>query len=153
MVNNAGLVAGGRIAETKTEAFDRVLQTNLRGTFLCARAGFRQMRKNGGGLIINMSSVAGVQAWNGTGIYSASKFGIMGLTKSLADEGRAHHIKVCAICPGDVADEMVDATPEEIAASGQISPYEIAYTCVYLSTLGPNTIVQQIVMDRMGAEW
>ena len=53
------------------------------------------MKKQGGGTIINMSSVAGVQAWSGTGTYSASKHAIMALTKSLADEGRAHHIKVC----------------------------------------------------------
>ena len=93
LVNNAGIGGEGRIAETSTEMFDRVMNTNLRGTFFCCRAGFRQMKQNGGGTIINMSSVAGVQAWAGTGTYSASKHGIMALTKSLADEGkigRAH---------------------------------------------------------------
>lgn len=153
LVNNAGIGGGGRIAETSTAAFDRVMQTNLRGTFFCCRAGFRQMRQNGGGIIINMSSVAGVQAWAGTGIYSASKHGIMALTKALADEGRSDNIKVSAICPGGVADDLVDASPEEIERSQQISPYDIAETAVYLATLGPHAVVHQIIVDRLGADW
>ena len=71
-------------------------------------------------MIINMSSVAGVQAWAGTGTYSASKHGILALTKSLADEGRPHHIRVSAICPGGVADDLVDASPEEILRTEKI---------------------------------
>src|SRR5262245_5722146 len=139
LVNNAGIGGGGRIADATTKAFDEVMFTNLRGTFLCARAGFREMHKSNGGIIINMSSVAGVQAWAGTGIYSASKHGIMALTKAMADEGRRHQIKVCAICPGGVADELVDAPSEEIERSGAISPFDVAETAVYLCTLGPNT--------------
>ncbi len=153
LVNNAGIGGGGRIIDTSTETFERVIATNLRGTFLCARAGFRQMMRNRGGVILNMSSVAGVQAWAGTGAYSASKHGIMALTKAMADEGRPHNIKVCAICPGGVADELVDASPDEIERSGAISPFDVAETCVYLATLGPNAIVQQIVLDRMMADW
>jgi 3-oxoacyl-[acyl-carrier protein] reductase len=92
LVNNAGIIAGGRrLAETSTKDFDAVMNVNLRGTFFCCRAGFTQMKQQGGGTIINMSSVAGVQAWAGTGTYSASKHGIMALTKTLADEGRAQY--------------------------------------------------------------
>jgi len=153
LVNNAGIGGGGPIENTSTEAFDLVLNTNLRGTFFCCRAGFRQMKQHGGGTIINMSSVAGVQAWAGTGTYSASKHGIMALTRSLADEGRPYKIKVSAICPGGVADELVDASPEEILRSEKISPYDIAETAVYLATLGPYAVVHQIVVDRLGADW
>jgi 3-oxoacyl-[acyl-carrier protein] reductase len=153
LVNNAGIGGGGRIAETETDVFDRVIKTNLRGTFLCARAGFRQMMKNGGGIIINMSSVAGVDAWAGTGIYSASKYGIMGLTKALADEGRPYKIKATAICPGSVADSLVDASPEEITRSERISPFDIAETCIYLATLGPHAVVHHVIVDRLGADW
>ena len=71
----------------------------------------------------------------------------------MADEGRHHGIKVCAICPGGVADELVDAPAEEIIASGAISPFDVAETAVYLATLGPHSIVRQVVIDRMGAEW
>jgi 3-oxoacyl-[acyl-carrier protein] reductase len=153
LVNNAGIFGGRHLAQTTTQAFDEVLNTNLRGTFFCCRAGFKVMQKGGGGLIINMSSVAGVQAWSGTGTYSASKFGIMALTHALADEGKAYGIKVCAICPGGVADELVDASKDEILASNKIDPFDVAETAVYLATLGPHTIVRQIIVDRMGADW
>ncbi len=153
LVNNAGIGGGTRLAETSTQAFDEVMNVNLRGTFFCCRAGFRQMKQQGGGVIINMSSVAGLQAWAGTGTYSASKHGIMALTKSLADEGRAHHIKVSAICPGGVADELVNASPADIERSEQIDPYDVAEAAVYLSTLGKDAVVHHIVIDRLGAEW
>ncbi|WHZ14506.1 MAG: Oxidoreductase, short-chain dehydrogenase/reductase family [Nitrospira sp.] len=153
LVNNAGIFGGRRLAETGTEAFDEVMNTNVRGTFFCCRAGFTQMKKQGGGTIINMSSVAGVQAWSGTGTYSASKHAIMAMSKSLADEGRAYRIKVSAICPGGVADELVDATAGERARSEKIDPFDIAETALYLACLGPQATVHQIVVDRIGADW
>jgi 3-oxoacyl-[acyl-carrier protein] reductase len=153
LVNNAGIGGGGRLAETTTKAFDEVIKTNLYGTFYCCRAGFKQMKKQGGGVIINISSVAGVQAWEGTATYSASKHGIMALTRALAEEGRPHHIKVSAICPGGVADELVDASPEEIRRSEKIDPFDVAETAVYLATLGPYAVVHQVVIDRLGADW
>ncbi len=153
LINNAGIFGGGRLADTDTKTFDEVIATNLRGTFLCCRAGFQQMKQQRGGLIVNMSSVAGVQAWKGTGTYSASKHGIMAMTKSLADEGRAFNIKVSAICPAGVADELVDASPEEILLNEKIDPYDIAETAIYLAGLGPQAVVHQIVVDRLGADW
>lgn len=152
LVNNAGIFGGRRLAETSTEAFDEVMHTNVRGTFFCCRAAFAQMKKQGG-TILNMSSVAGVQAWSGTGTYSASKHAIMALSKALADEGRAHRIKVSAICPGGVADDLVDASEGERARSEKIDPFDIAETAVYLACLGPQAVVHQIVVDRMGADW
>ena len=153
LVNNAGVIAGGRLAETTTKDFDEVMNVNLRGTFFCCRAGFKHMKKEGGGTIINMSSVAGLQAWAGTGTYSASKHGIMAITKSLADEGRPHHIRVSAICPGGVADDLVDGSPEDILRSEKIDPFDVAETAVYLATLGKYSVVHQVVIDRLGADW
>src|SRR5262245_26620576 len=153
LINNAGVGGGGRIADTTTKAFDEVINVNLRGTFFCCRAGYKQMKKQGGGIIINMSSVAGLQAWSGTGTYSASKHGVMALTRSLAEERRAHHIKVSAICPGAVADELVDAPRDAILRSEKIDPYDVAETAVYLATLGPYAVVHQVVIDRLGADW
>ena len=105
------------------------------------------MIQNGGGTIINISSVCGVDAWAGTGIYSASKYGIMGLTKALADEGRPYNIKACAICPGGVASSLVDAPPEAIQRSQSISPFDIAEAAVYLASLGP----RDCSSDRRGS--
>ena len=153
LVNNAGIGGGRQLAEASTQAFDDVINVNLRGTFFCCRAGFRHMKQQGGGVIINISSVAGLQAWAGTGTYSASKHGIMALTKSLADEGRPHHIKVSAICPGAVADELVDAPLTEIERSEKISPFDVAEAAVYLATLGKYAVVHQLIIDRLGADW
>jgi 3-oxoacyl-[acyl-carrier protein] reductase len=129
------------------------MSVNLRGTFFCCRAAFKHMKSQGGGLIINMSSVAGVQAWTGIGVYSASKHGVMALTKALADEGRPFGIKVSAICPGGVADDLVDATPQEILRSEKISPFDIAETAIYLATLGKYAVVPEVVVQRLGADW
>lgn len=153
LVNNAGVFGGRHLADTTTKAFDEVMNVNLRGTFFCCRAGFKQMKTQGGGVILNMSSVAGVQAWAGTGVYSASKHGVMALTRALADEGRSHNIKVSAICPAGVADELVDASPEEILRSEKIDPFDVAETAVFLATLGKYAVVHQVVIDRLGAEW
>jgi 3-oxoacyl-[acyl-carrier protein] reductase len=153
LVNNAGIGGGNRLAETSTEAFDHVMNVNLRGTFFCCRAGFRQMKHQGGGVIINVSSVAGLQAWAGTGTYSASKHGIMALTKSLAHEGRQYHIKVSAICPGAVADDLVDASLADIEHSEKINPFDVAEAAIYLLTLGKHAVVHQIIIDRAGADW
>jgi 3-oxoacyl-[acyl-carrier protein] reductase len=153
LINNAGIGGGSRLIDTSTETFDQVMNVNVRGTFFCCRAGFRQMKRQGGGVIINMSSVAGLQAWSGTGTYSASKHGIMALTKSLADEGRPYNIKVSAICPGAVADELVDASPADIQRSEKIDPFDVAEATLYLSTLGKYAVVHHIVIDRLGSEW
>ncbi|RMH37794.1 MAG: SDR family oxidoreductase [Nitrospirae bacterium] len=153
LVNNAGIYAGGPVAEIPTATFDEVMNTNVRGTFFCCRAGMQQMKRQRNGVIINMSSLAGVEAWAGTGVYSASKFAVIGLTHAMADEGRRYGVKVCALCPAGVADELVDASPDLIQRSPKIDPYDIAETAVYLSTLGPQAIVKQIVIDRMGADW
>ncbi len=153
LVNNAGIFGGKRLADTTTKDFDAVMNINLRGTFFCCRAVFPQMKQQGGGTIINMSSVAGLQAWAGTGAYSASKHGVQALTKSLADEGRPYHIKVSAICPGGVADELVDASAEDRLRSEKIDPFDVAETAVYLATLGQYSVVHQIVIDRLGADW
>src|SRR5437588_336567 len=75
LVNNAGIGGGGPIENTSTETFDLVLNTNLRGTFFCCRAGFRQMKQNGGGTIINMASVAGLQASEVSGQTSRMRAG------------------------------------------------------------------------------
>jgi len=153
LVNAAGHISTGTIENTDLVAWDALMNVNLRGTFFCCRTAFKHMKALGEGVIINISSVAGVQAWAGTGVYSASKHGVMALTKALADEGRPFNIKVSAICPGGVADELVDATPEEILRSEKISPFDIAETAVYLSTLGKFAVVQEIVVNRLGADW
>jgi 3-oxoacyl-[acyl-carrier protein] reductase len=149
LVNDAGIGGGETIAETHSEDFDRVLKTNLYGTFWCARAAYRQMRSNKGdprGIIINVSSVAGKSAWSGTGAYSVSKFGVIALTQALADEGQAHNIKAAAICPGLVATPMTNVSGAEY-----LQPEDCAKTVMYLVGLSSSAWVTEIVLGRKGA--
>jgi len=103
MVNNAATIAVGPVLETRAETWDRVMQVNLRGVFLGCREAARQMiAQREGGRIINASSGAGRRGDAGIGAYAASKFGVIGLTQSLAVELAPHAITVNAYCPGHV---------------------------------------------------
>ncbi|TFE67310.1 SDR family oxidoreductase [Methylacidiphilum caldifontis] len=148
LVNNAGIGIYSPIEELSSEDFDRLLKTNLYGTFWCSKEAFRQMRKQQqGGYIINISSVAGIEAWAGTAAYSASKFGVMGLTKALADEGKKYNIKVSAICPAMVATPMTGVEGEDY-----IQPSDIAQTVLYLLSLSGACWPTEIIIPRKGAD-
>jgi 3-oxoacyl-[acyl-carrier protein] reductase len=149
LVNIAGIGGGGRVAETGSEDFDRVLKTNLYGTFWCSRTAYRQMRSNQGnprGVIINVSSLAGKQAWSGTGTYSASKFAVLGLTQALADEGKADNIKATAICPAMVATPMTG-----VSGLDYLQPEDIAETVLYLLRLSSAAWPTEVVLERKDA--
>jgi NAD(P)-dependent dehydrogenase (short-subunit alcohol dehydrogenase family) len=128
LVNSAGAVVNAPFTETVAADFDTVLGVNLRGTFLCCREAFRRMiPRQSGGIIINMSSlsgVPGVEKFPGLSAYTASKYGVAGLSEILAEEGRPHNIRVVAVSPGAVDTEMLreaaphlhaDMTPDELA--------------------------------------
>ncbi|EEF63210.1 SDR family oxidoreductase [Pedosphaera parvula] len=152
LVNSAGVGGGDTIEKTSTKDFDRILKTNLYGTFWCARAAYKQMRRNKSknneprGMIINLSSVAGKFAWAGTGAYSASKFGVQALTQALADEGKQDNIKVTAICPAMVATPMTGKKGHDY-----LQPEDVAETVLYLARLSPAAWPTEIVIDRKGA--
>ncbi|CAI9086141.1 NAD(P)-dependent oxidoreductase [Candidatus Methylacidiphilum fumarolicum] len=148
LVNNAGIGIYAPLDELSTLSFDRMLKTNLYGTFWCSREAFKQMKKQQtGGYIINISSLAGVEAWANTAGYSASKFGVMGLTKAMADEGKRYNIKVTAICPGMVATPMTG-----VEGVFYIQPEDIAQTVLYLLSLSEACWLTEIVIPRKGAE-
>ena len=149
LINNAGVGGGDRIEKTSTADFDRVLKTNLYGTFWCSRAVYPYLRKNSGsprGAIINICSVAGKQAWSGSGTYSASKFGVLALTQALADEGKEHDIKAAAVCPAMVATPMTG-----VSGPDYLQPEDCAETVLYLLRLSPAAWPTEIVLERKGA--
>jgi meso-butanediol dehydrogenase/(S,S)-butanediol dehydrogenase/diacetyl reductase len=106
LVNNAGLVRMGAIESYDEEEWDRLFAVNVKGVFLGSRAAIPALRKGGGGAIINIASIAGKRGYAGLGAYCASKFAVIGLTQTLAQELGGESIRVNAICPGLLATAM-----------------------------------------------
>jgi 3-oxoacyl-[acyl-carrier protein] reductase len=103
LVNNAGIGLFGPAHEKSEEEWDRVLSTNLKSVFLVSRAVVPAMTRQGGGDIINISSLAGKNTFAGGGVYCASKWGVQGLSGCMAEDLRDYGIRVSVICPGSVA--------------------------------------------------
>ncbi len=114
LVNNAGITKDTLLLRMKPEQWDAVIAVNLTGTFYCAQAAFKQMFKQKSGAIVNISSIAGENGNVGQANYSASKAGVIGLTKTIALEGSSRGIRCNAIAPGFVKTDMTDAIPEKI---------------------------------------
>lgn len=114
LVNNAGITRDNLLMRMGEEEFDMVINTNLKGTFHCMRHIARQMIKQKGGRMINLSSVSGILGNAGQANYCASKAGIIGLTKSAARELASRGITVNAVAPGFIDTEMTAALSKEI---------------------------------------
>lgn len=113
LVNNAGITKDNLLLRMKEEEFDQVINTNLKGVFLCTKAVTRQMMKQKAGKIINIASIVGVSGNPGQANYTAAKAGVIGLTKTTAKELASRNILVNAVAPGFIATEMTDALTDE----------------------------------------
>jgi NAD(P)-dependent dehydrogenase (short-subunit alcohol dehydrogenase family) len=125
LVNNAAAPHGADrrlLWETPEEAWDLVIDVNLKGTFLMSRAVIPHMLSGGGGRIINMASVSGKRGTPRRGAYTASKFGVIGLTQVLAQELGGHHITVNAMCPGSVDTSRRESTSKRERALAERDP-------------------------------
>jgi 3-oxoacyl-[acyl-carrier protein] reductase len=114
LVNNAGVTRDNVIMMMGADDFDTVLQTNLRSAWLCSKAAVRAMMRKRYGRIINITSVSGIAGNAGQTNYSASKAGLIGLTKALAREVAARNITVNAVAPGFVLTDLTSGLPEDI---------------------------------------
>ena len=151
LVNNAGITRDNLMMRMKEDEWDDVLNTNLKGVFLCTKAVTRQMMKQRSGRIINISSIVGVMGNPGQANYVAAKAGVIGLTKTTARELASRNILVNAIAPGFITTEMTDALPEEVkngmlnqiplAKLGQ--PEDIAKAVIFLASEDANYITGQ----------
>ena len=113
LVNNAGITRDNLALSISEADFDAVLDTNLKGAFHCCKAAYRPMMRQRCGRIINMSSIVGLRGNAGQANYSASKAGLIGLTKSLAKELAARKVTVNAVAPGFIDTEMTAVLPEQ----------------------------------------
>lgn len=117
LVNNAGITRDNLAMRMKEEEFDQVIETNLKGTFLCMKAVARPMMKQRSGRIINLTSVVALRGNPGQVNYCASKAGVIGMTKSMAREVAGRGITVNAIAPGFIETDMTAKLPEDVKTS------------------------------------
>lgn len=151
LVNNAGInVAKRALSELTTADFDKLVQVNLNGAFYVIHGALPVMRKQGGGLIINVSSVAGVRASElGGAAYAASKFGLSGLSKTIGVEEAKNGIRSCLIYPGEVNTPILDArpvVPDAERRAKMLQPEDLAQAALLMATLHPRATIPEMVV-------
>jgi 3-oxoacyl-[acyl-carrier protein] reductase len=142
LVNNAGITRDNLLMRMKEDEWDDVINTNLKGVFLCTKAVTRQMMKQRSGRIINIASIVGISGNPGQANYVAAKAGVIGLTKTAAKELASRGITVNAIAPGFISTDMTDKLTDEVrqAMLGQIplarfgDPKDIAGVAAFLAS-------------------
>ncbi len=153
LVNNAGITRDNLVMRMSEEDWDAVLDTNLKGAFLCTKAAIRPMLRQRSGRIVNMSSVVALTGNAGQANYTAAKAGLIGFTKTIAREIASRGITVNAIAPGFIETRMIDAIPEDLR--GQIreriplarfgGPAEVAACVAFLASDDAAYITGQVL--------
>jgi 3-oxoacyl-[acyl-carrier protein] reductase len=144
LVNNAGIGIFGPFQEQTEADWNAVLDTNLKSVFLATRAVAPEMIRRKTGHIINIGSLAGKNTFSNGAIYCASKWGLLGLTGCLAEELRAHGIRVSAICPGSVATEFSPHAGKD--PSRMLQPEDVAHAVAALVTQAPGSFISEVLM-------
>jgi 3-oxoacyl-[acyl-carrier protein] reductase len=142
LVNNAGIGVFGPAHEKTEEDWDRVLSTNLKSIFLVSKAVVPSMIRHKSGDIVNISSLAGLNAFAGGGIYCASKWGVQGLSACMAEDLRGFGIRVSTVSPGSVATEFSGSGPKD--ESKALSAEDVAHAVAAIVTQGPKSFMSQI---------
>ena len=142
LVNNAGIGLFGPFQEKSEADWDSVLDTNLKSVFLVSREVAPEMIRRKTGHIVNISSLAGKNTFANGAIYCAYKWGLMGLTGCLAEELRAHGIRVSVICPGSVATDFSGQSSKD--PSKALQPDDVAHAVAALVTQAPGSFISEV---------
>ena len=144
LVNNAGTGGGGfgAIQEKSEAEWDQVMNTNLKSVFFVSRAVIPGMIQRRRGDIINISSLAGKNTFAGGGIYCASKWGLQGLSGCMAEDLRAHGIRVSVVCPGSVATEFLGRGPKD--PGKVLTAEDVAHAVGMVAAQGPQSFISEV---------
>lgn len=145
LVNNAGVGSfAAPLHELTPEAWEKVLNTNLRGVYYCIRSFAPMMIQAKTGHIINISSLAGKNALPNGAAYAASKWGLNGLTYSVAEELRPHNIRVAVVCPGSVNTELSPHAGKD--PNKMLQPDDVAHVVAMLVTQSPQSFASEVLL-------
>jgi NAD(P)-dependent dehydrogenase (short-subunit alcohol dehydrogenase family) len=153
LVNNAGAFEGGPLEELSTEAWDRVLAVNLRAPFLCTREALRIMKRQGGGRIINIGSIAAQRVRPHSAPYSASKHGLWGLTQVTALEGREFGVSCGCLHPGNTQVERRLGSTKKEDDEPMMTVEELAQAAVLMATLPPHVNMLEAIVLPVTQEY
>ena len=149
LVNNAGAFDGGPLDTVSLEAWNNVIGSCLTGTFLCSRAAFRLMKPRGSGRILNIGSISAQRPREGSGPYSAAKFGVWGLTQAIALDGRSHGITCSCLHPGNVLVERRIESGKSSDDEPMMQPESIARAALAMVTMPADVnFLEAIVLPR-----
>jgi NADP-dependent 3-hydroxy acid dehydrogenase YdfG len=160
LVNNAGVMLLGPIEDAPTEEWRRMIDANVYGVLYCTHAAFPLMREQGGGTIVNVSSVAGRVARLGSGVYNLTKFGVGAFSESLRQELASRHVRVSLVEPGAVATELTDHLRPEIreqskqifAGIERLEAQDIADAIAYIVTRPRHVAINEILIRPTNQE-
>lgn len=152
LVNNAGFGYFSPIEKFDIAQFERMMDVNVKGTFLVTRATVPRLKQQGGGHIVNISSIAGkVGMPQGEG-YNASKFAVTGLTDCLFQELRKDGIKVTTVFPGSTATHFFDGIPGFVGNDKMLDPDELASSIVHVLDTSPNYLIREIEIRPLNSK-
>lgn len=150
LINNAGAFDGGPLDELSLETWQKVIGVNLTGPFLCSREAFKIMKGQGGGRIINIGSISAQVPRLNSAPYTSSKFGIEGLTRATALDGRAYGIVASCLHPGNVVTERRRASSASADQEPMMTPDEIASVAVLMAALPPHVNLLDAIVLPVG---
>ena len=152
LINNAAIVIKGKLVEFSTSDYDKIMNVNLKGVFICCQQALKIMIPQKSGYIINIVSNAVFKNYPEQGVYTASKHGIVGITKTIANEVQHYGIHTASIHPGAVDTELSLHSRPDLNRSILIPPDDIAKTVLYMLQLSDNSWVDEIYIRRRTAK-
>jgi NAD(P)-dependent dehydrogenase (short-subunit alcohol dehydrogenase family) len=150
LVTAAGTAAFGPVADSKMADWDEMLAVNLRGVVLCCRAALPAMMSQRRGTIINIGSVVTSRVLTGSAAYTASKYGLLGFSRVLADEMRPHGVRVGVLSAGATDTPLWDAVPGAPDRALMVEPGQVAEAALFMAGLAPNATLEELTILPAG---